>query len=129
MWIVILFFKDSNNSRWELSEEVKRSASKGLIAKVFNVQINVKAVDHNDEFDLYIEDFSDETFAGTPFYFFTQFPPAVVAAFEKQLLGRHLSLFKAWIFLKIEEIKHFVICFFPTAVNDKKLTKELKQAK
>ncbi|ETO33799.1 Protein kinase domain containing protein [Reticulomyxa filosa] len=55
-----------------------------LIRKQYNDR--VKAIDPNTEFDLYIEDFSDGTFASTPFYFFTQFPPAVVAAaFEKHV--------------------------------------------
>jgi len=36
------------------------------------------------EFDAYIEDFSDGTFASTPYYFFTQYSPGVVAAsFER----------------------------------------------
>jgi len=40
--------------------------------------------DPNGDFDTYIEDFSDGTFASTPYYFFTQFPPGVVAAsFER----------------------------------------------
>jgi len=64
-------------------KETHGDHNKYLIKQYY--QERVTAIDPSGDFDAYIEDFSDGTFASTPYYFFTQYPPAIVAAsFEKQ---------------------------------------------
>jgi len=47
-------------------------------------QEKVKEIDPLGEFDAYVEDFSDGTFASTPYFFFSQYSPGIVAAsFER----------------------------------------------
>jgi serine/threonine protein kinase len=58
--------------------------SQFLLQQVYEER--VKEIDPSGDFDSFVEDFSDGTFASTPFYFFTQCPPGVVAAaFEKHV--------------------------------------------